>query len=267
MINNRDYQQFEGKEEELDSMKQFFGPDSIYGNLPKSKASLMYEKTKKEEKEQPFWLETLFTLPEQLKFKGKGGFYALIGVLGLMLFISLFRFDIFNIIGIMLLIGLTVFVLLKTNYKEYSEQQNHYVLNATLTLKALFKHLPFFSSLIKNSKQVLLISVFVYGIQQLLLQWFFLYSVSSIVDALCFFGVIIGTMLLFALRETKIIYHGLAMYCLITLLSSLFYLFLFKQVLYFHIISYLFAWMLASHLEKWEIQDRELKKESIVIEQ
>lgn len=267
MINNRDYQQFENKEEELDSMKQYFGPDSIYGNLPKPKASLIYEKTKEPEEEKPFWLETLFSLPELIRFKGKGGFFVLIGTLVLMLFLSFFQFNVFHIIGVMLLIGLTMVCLMKTKYKEYNEQRNHYVLNATLTLKALFKNLPFFSSLIKNAKQVLLISVFVYGIQQLLLQWFLLYSVSSIIYSLCFFGMIVGTMLLFALRDTKIIYLGLAMYCLITLFSSFFYFILFNHILYFNIISYLFAWMLASHLEKWEIQDREIKKESIVIEQ
>lgn len=242
---------FEGGFEENRSMDQFFGPESKYRPRPNQENRII------EKPKVTFSIGDFFEKIAQPFLGGKRIFWLFILVLVMGIIGSLYHFPmslfIKSFIGVAVLGVMSFFLIRVTKEVPYTPELEHYVGNASVTLKALFMQFSFTRHLIPHAESLFLWGIIAVITERLFLSWFFLSSLSSILYGLGFFAMVVGTILCFANRETDIIAEGLTVYCVGMALVMIWNALLYGSFPLLFGVNYLFFAVVAYYARQWKV--------------
>lgn len=232
-------------------MEQFFGSDSKYRPRPNQENRIM-EKPKVN-----FSLEDLFKKIAQPFLLGKRIFWLFFAVLFITALGSLYHFPLSlffkTLIGILLLAVVTFLVVRHAKEMPYTPDMNHYVGNATVTVKALFSQFSLTRLLLSHAESLLLWGVIMVLADRLFLSWFLLGSLSNILYGFGFFAMIIGIVLSFANRNTDVIAYGCSIYCVGMALVMCWNALLYGNFPLLFGVNYLFFSIIAYYVKQWKV--------------
>lgn len=231
---------------EENKMEQYFGASSMYSSYQysnphsPSNISLLIERT----------FEKLGNMCASKKF-----LLLFLILLFIELIVSLFRFQLGNMLSSLLLLIVGGKMFARHHVSEYTSERNYYLANATVTLKVLCKHLPFTRKFFDYAEDLFLFSIVLWGINLTVLSYILFGVIVQFIFVLSFCCMLLGGIICFAKREMNLLANGLFGVCFFIQLMVVLRIITGEYMSVFATSAYFISWILASNLKTWKIKD------------